>query len=197
VRSRRPCAGRLRRRGFQGHDLADHRPGARGAGGLAEPAAGQRLPGSSTRSWSRSATARSARLRDREPARPLPQKRPRPRPLSHRAGSAEMLVPRRPQPRPYGSRPTTLEEPLETRTQRLRNHLRRTNQLTMATALTPFFRQTCTAPPARRRWPAGGTRSARTGVRHLMTSFGAKLPRRQRPGRIRSRPAEAAGRGTE
>src|SRR6266508_1862196 len=53
-----------------------------------------------------------------------------------------MLVPRRPQPRPYGSRPKTLDQPLEARTERLRDHLRRTNQLTMPTAVTPFVRQT-------------------------------------------------------
>jgi transposase-like protein len=88
--------------------------------------------------------------RDREPARPAAAERPRPRSLPHRAGSDEMLVPRRPQPRPYGSRPTTLEQPMEASPQRLRRHLRGTDQpqqqLTMPNVVTPFFRQTLREP---------------------------------------------------
>ena len=59
---RRPLRRGVRRAGVQGHHLPDHRPGDRGDAGLVQPPAGARSTrrSSSTRSWSRSATGRSA-----------------------------------------------------------------------------------------------------------------------------------------
>ena len=66
--------------------------------------------------------------RDRVPQRPVPPLGQGPRPLPDRAGRPQAPLPHRPQPRPHRARTATLEQPVESRPERLRHHLRRTPQ---------------------------------------------------------------------
>ena len=66
--------------------------------------------------------------RDRVPERPVPPLGQGPRPLPHRAGRPQAPLPHRHQPRPHRPRTATLEQPVESRPERLRHHLRRTPQ---------------------------------------------------------------------
>ena len=63
--------------------------------------------------------------RDRVAERPLPSGGPSPRALPDRAGRAEVPVPGHPIPRPHRTGPSTMDQALEARSQRLRHHLRR------------------------------------------------------------------------
>jgi putative transposase len=67
---------------------------------------------------------------------------PRPRPLPNRAGRAEMPVPDRAQPGPDRPRPPALEQQVEGRPQRVRQHLRRPRQqgkeVARSTPVTPL-----------------------------------------------------------
>jgi hypothetical protein len=64
--------------------------------------------------------------RHREHQRPHPARRQRPRTLPERAGRTEVRLPRDHKPGPHRQGPQTLVQPLESRPQRLRDHLRRT-----------------------------------------------------------------------
>ena len=63
--------------------------------------------------------------RDRVGQRPAPQSGERPRPLPHRAGRPQVPVPGAQEPGPHRQGPQTLDQPVESRPQRLRHHLRR------------------------------------------------------------------------
>jgi transposase-like protein len=61
----------------------------------------------------------------RKPQRPLPPLGQGPRTLPVRTGRAQTPLPGRRQPRPDRPRPATLDQPVESRVERLRHHLRR------------------------------------------------------------------------
>lgn len=62
--------------------------------------------------------------RDRVPELPLPPCPQRPRTLPHRTSRPEVPVPDRQEPGPHRMRPATLDQPLQSRPQHLRDHLR-------------------------------------------------------------------------
>ena len=63
--------------------------------------------------------------RDRVPQRPLPPRGQGPGPLPDRAGRAEVPVPGHQIPRPHRTRQGTMDDAVEARAQRVRDHLRR------------------------------------------------------------------------
>ena len=66
--------------------------------------------------------------RDRVDQRPAAAGGERPRPLPHRAGRPQMPLPGDHEPRPDREGPQTLDQPVESRPERLRHHLRRPPQ---------------------------------------------------------------------
>jgi hypothetical protein len=89
-----------------------------------------RTPGpSSCRSWpSTTRSARSSVRPTRVPQRPVPPVGQGPGPLPNRAGRPQAPLPHGHQPRPHRTRPQAMVQPVESRAQRLRHHLRRPPQ---------------------------------------------------------------------
>jgi len=86
----------------------------------------QRQPLSQQNNSRASASFHTGYKRHRVNQRPDPQSGQRPRPLPHRAGRPQMRLPRADEPGPHRHRTETLDQPLEGRLERLRDHLRRT-----------------------------------------------------------------------
>src|SRR2546430_8356013 len=92
------------------------------------PVVGQRLRGDRAVPHVRHGDpqSRAQHARDRVGQRPDAPSRTCPRSLPQRGRRAQMRLPRRDEPRPDRARPSTLDDALETRSQRLRDDLRRT-----------------------------------------------------------------------